>query len=100
MLAALTAAIILGSSSATATHPSRVVFAGSRTGVSQLYSVHHPELVFICVGCHAVRVHFRLFAFAPTAAFVFVPLPAAAERPYCGLGEPVEIPDRSAGASA
>lgn len=39
MWGALAAAFVLGSSSAAATQPSRIVFASSRTGVSQLYSV-------------------------------------------------------------
>jgi WD40-like Beta Propeller Repeat len=39
MWGALAAAIVLGSSSAPATQPSRVVFVSSRTSVSQLYSV-------------------------------------------------------------
>jgi WD40-like Beta Propeller Repeat len=39
MWGALAAAFVLGSSSTLATQPSRIVFASSRTGVSQLYSV-------------------------------------------------------------
>ena len=39
MWGALAAAVVLGSSSAPATQPSRIVFASSRTTVSQLYSV-------------------------------------------------------------
>ena len=39
MWGALAAAIVLGSSSPTATHPSRIVFVSSRTSVAQLYSV-------------------------------------------------------------
>ena len=39
MWSALAAAVVLGSSPAPASHPSRILFASSRTGVSQLYSV-------------------------------------------------------------
>src|SRR5437588_12769059 len=39
MWSALAAAVVLGSSHASASPPSRIVFASSRTGVSQLYSV-------------------------------------------------------------
>jgi dipeptidyl aminopeptidase/acylaminoacyl peptidase len=39
MWGTLAAAFLLGSSSAPAVHPSRIVFASSRTGVAQLYSV-------------------------------------------------------------
>jgi WD40-like Beta Propeller Repeat len=39
MWGALAAAFVLGSSSAPATQPSRIVFVSSRTGVAQLYSV-------------------------------------------------------------
>src|SRR4051812_20582668 len=39
MWGTLAAAIVLGSGSAPAIHPSRIVFASSRTSVAQLYSV-------------------------------------------------------------
>src|ERR687884_705874 len=39
MLSALAAAVVLPSSAAPTSHPSRLVFASSRTGLSQLYSV-------------------------------------------------------------